>query len=77
MSIVDIFLLAPMSSPNRCSLAKTVQKIRLADMNKGLYRIGSYPELNVLKNHDLVNVSEKKRNFLRNLTERYISDNRV
>jgi hypothetical protein len=57
MSIVDIFLLAAMSSPNRCSLAKSVQKIRLADMNKGLSIIGAYPKLNVLKNHELVNVS--------------------
>jgi hypothetical protein len=57
MSIVDIFLLAAMSSPNRCSLAKSVQKIRLADMNKGLSTIGAYPKLNLLKNHELVNVS--------------------
>jgi hypothetical protein len=46
-----------MSSPNRCSLAKSVQKIRLADMNKGLSTIGDYPKLNLLKNHELVNVS--------------------
>jgi hypothetical protein len=38
-------------------LAKSVQKIRLADMNKGLSRIGAYPKLNLLKNHDLVSLS--------------------
>ena len=39
--------------------------------------MGAYPKLNVLKNHDLVTLSWKKINFLRNLTERYISENRI
>ena len=51
MSIVDIFLLAVMSSPNRLALAKIVQQVCLADLNKAPYRIGFYQKLNVLKNH--------------------------
>lgn len=57
MITVDIFLLVVMSLPNGLSLAKIVQKVRIAGRNKAAYRIEVYQKLNVFKNYDLVNVS--------------------
>ncbi len=57
MSRVDIFLLAVMKSENKLSLAKIVQKIRIANINKSPSRIGVYQRLNILKSRELVNVS--------------------
>ncbi len=46
-----------MSSPNKLSLAKIVQKLPLTNINRSLSRRGVYQRLNVAKNSDLVNVS--------------------
>ncbi len=46
-----------MTSENKLSLAKIVQKIRMANINKSPSRIGVYKRLNVLKSRELVNVS--------------------
>jgi hypothetical protein len=46
-----------MSSPNKLSLAKIVQKLPLTNINRSFSRRGVYQRLNVAKNSDLVNVS--------------------
>ncbi len=46
-----------MSSPNKLSLAKIVQKLPRTNINRSCARRGLYQRLNVAKNSDLVNVS--------------------
>ena len=50
-----VFLWAVMSSQNKLSLAKIVQKIPRTNINISPSRIGVAQRLNVLKNSDLVN----------------------
>ena len=75
MSRVDIFLGAVMSSPNKLSLAKIVQKLPRTNINRSFYRRGVYQRLNVGKNSDLVNVSGQSKDKFYEISQ--ISYNRI
>ena len=57
MSIVDVFILAIMSSENKLPLSKIVEKIRVAEIRKVPSRLAIYKRLHVLKKHEYINTS--------------------
>jgi DNA-binding PadR family transcriptional regulator len=57
MSIVDVFILAIMSSENKLPLSKIVEKIQMAEIRKVPSRLAIYKRLHVLKKHEYINTS--------------------
>lgn len=55
MSIVDVFILAIMSSENKLPLSKIVEKIQVAEIRKVPSRLAIYKRLQVLKKHEYIN----------------------
>jgi DNA-binding PadR family transcriptional regulator len=54
MSIVDIFILATMSSESKLPLSKIVEKIQVAKLRRVPSRLAIYKRLQVLKEHECV-----------------------
>jgi len=57
MSIVDVFILAIMSSENKLSLSKIVEKIQIAEIRKIPSRLAIYKRLHVLKKNEFIDTS--------------------
>jgi DNA-binding PadR family transcriptional regulator len=57
MSIVDVFILAIMSSENKLPLSKIVEKIQTAEIRKVPSRLAIYKRLHVLKENECINTS--------------------
>jgi hypothetical protein len=55
MSIVDIFILATMSSENKLSLSKIVEKIQVSELHRIPSRLAIYKRLHVLKQRECIN----------------------
>jgi hypothetical protein len=68
-----VFLWAVMSSQNKLSLAKIIQKIPRANINRIPSLIGVYQRLNVLKNSDLVNESWQEKEKFSEISQKGMS----
>ncbi len=64
-----------MSSPNKLSLAKIVQKLPVTNINRSTSQRKVYQRLNVGKNSDLVNVSWPSKDKFYEISQ--ISYNRI